>query len=315
MKSSTKNLPFFVRGYWYPIAFSNEVEASLTKVNLIGENIYLRRCRKGELLAYAEPKTKALLCGTTPGQDHAERLLSQELYGLVWIFAGPDELASTSSLPAFPEFDEGESTEEESRWKVLSGKYLWSSAHYSTILENSMDPAHTTFVHQGFGSAKDPVIADLKLEKHDTWGSASISSYPPDNWRQKYIYRRKRSQVTVTYSFFMPNIFKLEVSADGFNITLFTFSTPRHWTETETFWYWLRSGSGWFKSSLLDPLMRKRMSITFAEDEAVVNTIVPKAVPLMQDDQIPLACDTLSCHYRRLLRKSLEEGQIVFQMF
>ena len=83
-----------------------------------------------------------------------------ELYGMAWIWMGEADLADPALLPQVPHFgDEG--------WALIDGGYQHHPSSYLNIVENLMDPAHTTFVHkQTIGNpaaASEPV----KMEKSD----------------------------------------------------------------------------------------------------------------------------------------------------
>src|SRR5258707_5901357 len=105
-------------------------------------------------------------CVHVPGQDTippTARVRSfpvAERYGLVWIWMGEASLADTASLPVIENYAAP-------GWELIDGGYQHHPSNYLNIVENLMDPAHTTFVHRQ--TIGNPLASDVpvKTERSD----------------------------------------------------------------------------------------------------------------------------------------------------
>jgi 5,5'-dehydrodivanillate O-demethylase len=113
-----------LRRYWYPVAAAEELRAAHAKrVRLLGEDLVLYRAGDG---AY----------GLHPEHAKAQRYEVQELGGLVFAYLGP---APVPELPRLDGF-------------VLPGTVRMVGTavvpcNWLQIMENSLDPVHTEWLH------------------------------------------------------------------------------------------------------------------------------------------------------------------------
>ena len=107
-----------------------------------------------------------------------------ERYGLIWVWMGDPALADPGSLPKITKHGEP-------GWDVLEGGYQYHPSNYRNIIENLMDPAHTTFVHSN--TIGNPLAGDEPLiaEKTDQY----IVAYRWIEKTQPTPYDRKRLNV------------------------------------------------------------------------------------------------------------------------
>ncbi len=162
-----------MRRYWHPIAATSEMDGKWTKrIRLLGEDLVLFKDRQGRfgLITEACPHRRASLGFGIPTQDgircpyhgwafgHDGRCLEQpnepeksafrhkvktpayaveEMGGMFWAYLGPQE-----SKPLLPRID-GFVTDGAVR---MLGKAL-IPANWLQIMENSLDPIHTEWLH------------------------------------------------------------------------------------------------------------------------------------------------------------------------
>jgi phenylpropionate dioxygenase-like ring-hydroxylating dioxygenase large terminal subunit len=93
------------------------------------------------------PKEQKLPCAFAPSYPTAE------LYGIVWVFPGEPELATTCQLPQVPEYSDPDCL-----MIPVTGLF---KAHFSICNENTMDVFHG-FLHKNLQGWFDPVL--LKLQ-------------------------------------------------------------------------------------------------------------------------------------------------------
>ena len=118
------------------------------------------------------------------GPSSRIRVLSypvREAGGLLWVFMDPFYLSSssTNTLPEIPE----ESVMSQDEFNSSAGIWIHSAwpISYLSMLENSLDPSHAPFVHEGFGAPGG-------------------MTYSPDNAQPMQIYR-VTTPMTVTDGF------------------------------------------------------------------------------------------------------------------
>lgn len=90
----------------------------------------------------------------------------RERYGLIWVFFGDAERASTTAMPEIPELE----AEGEGRWACVPVDGTWA-AHHSMIIDNVSDFTHE-FLHR-----KHKPFADSKLTSLETNERGVFVSY------------------------------------------------------------------------------------------------------------------------------------------
>jgi phenylpropionate dioxygenase-like ring-hydroxylating dioxygenase large terminal subunit len=163
----------FVRNAWYPSAWESEIGETPFARTLLGEPVVLFRDATGQIAALVDrcPHRLAPLslgecvngnlrcgyhgmqfggdgaCVHIPGQNiipSGAKVAAYPIvlrYGLVWLWMGAAEAADPALLPQVRRHGAA-------GWEVLSDGYQLHRCNYRIIVENLMDPAHTTFVHK-----------------------------------------------------------------------------------------------------------------------------------------------------------------------
>lgn len=182
----------FVRNSWYAAAWVEEIGDTPFSRTILDEPMVLFRNDEETVSVLADQCPHRLLplsmgvctnghircgyhgmefdgsgqCTSIPGQStipptaRVQSYPSVQRYGIVWVWMGEPDAADESLLPVVQKYGE-------EGWGLLDQGYQHHPASYRIIIENLMDPAHTTFVHKmtiGNPSAKDTPV---KVERRD----------------------------------------------------------------------------------------------------------------------------------------------------
>ena len=163
----------YMRRFWQPICFSDELNDLPRRVKILGEELVVFRdssgavgllelhCpHRGTSLEFGLIDGKGIRCcyhgwlfaadGTileTPGEP-AESTLKERLYhgaypthehrGIVFAYMGPPD-----QQPPFPVYD----SYSRPGYRLIPGRQYFYPCNWLQIMENTMDPAHTAFLH------------------------------------------------------------------------------------------------------------------------------------------------------------------------
>ena len=163
----------YMRRFWQPVCFSDELKDLPLKVRILGEDLVAFRDQSGEVgllelhcphrgtsLEFGLVGQKGIRCcyhgwlfdcdGTileTPGEPADSTLKDRlfhgaypvhEAFGLVFAYLGPPE-----EKPPFPIYD----SLVRKGFRVMPGQKWSYPCNWLQIMENTMDPAHTAFLH------------------------------------------------------------------------------------------------------------------------------------------------------------------------
>lgn len=301
----------YVRNHWYAAAWMSELGEKPFKRRLLDEPVVMflkadgtpaaliDRCpHRLAPLSFGECADGKIRCGYhgmefdangtcthIPGQDiipPAAKVQSfpvAERFGLVWIWMGDPSLANESKIPTIKRHGvEG--------WEVLDGGYQCHNSNYLNIVENLMDPAHTTFLHKqtiGNPAAKNEPV---KVEKGDDHVVAyrwleNTKQSPFDKSVMKYDGEVDRAQY---FYYFPPSLSLVEICSmasgqehidenmdRGLRTFSYKFLTPESADSTHFFWLHVRNyqlGNEEWVAQLL-----KNLDKTYQEDHDIVAAI------------------------------------------
>jgi phenylpropionate dioxygenase-like ring-hydroxylating dioxygenase large terminal subunit len=163
----------YLRRFWQPVCFSDELKDLPLRLRILGEDLVAFRdgsgaagllelhCpHRGTSLEFGLVGDKGIRCcyhgwlfdvdGTileTPGEPATTTLKDRlchgaypvhEAHGLVFAYLGPPE-----AKPAFPTYD----SFLRPGYRVIPGRKYYYPCNWLQIYENTMDPAHTAFLH------------------------------------------------------------------------------------------------------------------------------------------------------------------------
>jgi len=330
----------WIKNRWYAAAWGDEVGRTLLARTFFGENavlfrkedgapaMLLDRCpHKGAPLSLGELKGDVLACpyhglefdcaGTCvriPSQPNippTAKVRSYpcvERYGLVWFWPGDPSKADESSL-----FEVG--NHGAPGWDCIEGPYTLFPASIENILDNLVDPAHTSFVHKKTIGGPDAADVPLSVEQDgDTivvgrW----IENSKPVAVMQQYGDFASLVDRWQFYSLFLPNISLVDmgaVDAGGarddasrdrrYRTLSYAMLTPETANTTHYFWFVLRTFACGDQEVSAD--LRRAYIDTFDEDRALLGAIQRNSGD-MQGGSVRLAIDNASIRVRRALER------------
>jgi phenylpropionate dioxygenase-like ring-hydroxylating dioxygenase large terminal subunit len=322
-----------LKNFWYAVEQSSLITEKPKKVTVLGQELALFRKANGKVVALSNlcvHRGGSLADGWTEGDcvrcpyhgwkfDADGRCVEipannkslpipkkaqvdaypvEEHYGLVWVFLGDLPAAERPPIPPFPEFgQEG--------WRALYGEFTWK-AHYSRVVENGVDIAHTPFVHaNSFGNREEPEIGDHEIETTETSAQTSITLMPPlPKGLWKFI-RRKRTPVRASLAVYMPNVTRLDLKFGTWNTIVFDVNIPVDEKTTRTIYVQLRN---FFTGAWADRDSRRRMMKIFKEDQKTVESQRPELLPYDLGAELHIKSDGMAVAYRKLRKKYLDMG-------
>ncbi len=318
---------------WHPVAQSHEVlkDAPLS-VKLLDQAVVLWRDNEGAVQAFVDRcphrgarlsmgrvenghlecpyhgwqfasggqcvKVPAVPDFVPPATQRVKSFDVQEAYGLVWVRLqeGEAENANAAALPAFA------AESDEHLRKVNCGPYD-VAASAPRIIENFLDMSHFGFVHEGWlGSRDATAMAAYKVESTATGVLATgcKAVQPQSNLHStsaaevEYTY-----EVTAPYTAVLTKIPEEGTSKQGWREQIGLFICP---ITPDTSRVWFRLAVADFEST--DAQLREFQHTIFVQDQPVLESQLPKALPLDPRAEMHSAADRMSSAYRRYLKAS-----------
>lgn len=312
------------RTLWHPVAQSSEVVSAPLSVQLLEQSVVLWRNAEGQAQAFVDRcphrgarlsmgrvengnlecpyhgwqfstggqcvKVPAVPEFTPPATQRVKAFEVQEAYGLVWVRLEP----SDSQLPMFA------AESDEHLRKVNCGPYD-VAASAPRIIENFLDMSHFGFVHEGWlGSRDATAMATYKVEATDTGVIATgcKAVQPQSNLHStqaaevQYTY-----EVTAPYTALLVKIPEEGSSKQGWRESIGLFICP---VTPDTSRVWFRLAVADFEST--DEQLQKFQHTIFVQDQPVLESQLPKALPLDPRAEMHSAADRMSSAYRRFLK-------------
>lgn len=227
---------------------------------------------------------------TPPASQRVQAFEVQEAFGLIWVRLE----SSDSQLPVF-----AAETDKHLR-KVNCGPYD-VAASAPRIIENFLDMSHFGFVHEGWlGSRDATAIATYKVESTSTGVLATgcKAVQPQSNLHStqaaevEYTY-----EVTAAYTAVLTKIPEEGTSKQGWREQIGLFICP---VTPETSRVWFRLAVADFEST--DEQLQTFQHTIFVQDQPVLESQLPKALPLDPRAEMHSAADRMSSAYRRFLK-------------
>jgi phenylpropionate dioxygenase-like ring-hydroxylating dioxygenase large terminal subunit len=298
----------FAKNHWYPAAWARELGDAPLGRRMLDEPVVLFRQKDGAIAALSDrcphrlvPLSMGVLvdrgircgyhglefdgsgrCVHVPSQDSippSAKVRSYpvaERYGLVWVWMGDAALADPARLPVIDNHGAP-------GWELIDGGYQHHPSNYLNIVENLMDPAHTTFVHrQTIGNplaSSEPV----KMERGDGHIVAFkwlLNSQPSPFDKQIMDFQGKSVDRGQFFYYHVPCMSRVDIctmpagldhSEENMNLGLrnnsYKFLVPETGSATHFFWLHLRNyrlaDQEWSEK------MRVNLEKTFLEDRAI----------------------------------------------
>ena len=325
---------------WYAAGWSTEITGSLLRRTLFGEDVVLFRTEdgtpavlldrcphKGMPLSLGERKGDVVVCPyhglefdrrgqctRIPGQDRippdakVRSFPCIERYGLVWFWPGAAESADERTLFQFRNHGAP-------GWECAQGPYTLFPASLENILDNLVDPAHTTFVHKKTIGGADAAEVPLTVQQDGDnmvvgrW----IENSEPVPVMKRYGNFAGRVDRWQQYHLYLPNISLVDMGAvetsaprdeaardSRYRTLSYAVLTPETAQTTHYFWFVLRTfalGNAAVTADLLHAYVE-----TFDEDRVLLGALQRRGGD-MYAGSLRLAIDNASIRMRRTLER------------
>lgn len=225
---------------------------------------------------------------------------TQEKYGWVWVFLGDLPEDRRPRIPElFPEFDDTD------RWRRIPYQFE-AQANWMRFEENSLDTAHTNFVHRAFGAKRTPQLAASAIELTE-WGARVAREKPAPQLDQKSgeiakLLAADRRSTNVTLEFSLIGLcHRIQPTfREGMSQINFTARTPID--------AWRSRAIGWqARNYLLEPEHdAERMAgilLAVEEDLRVVEKVVPPLTPASLTDEFLTETDGMEVAFRKAVAR------------
>ncbi|MDQ3234016.1 MAG: aromatic ring-hydroxylating dioxygenase subunit alpha [Pseudobdellovibrionaceae bacterium] len=220
----------------------------------------------------------------------------QERYGWLWVYIGDLAADQRPPLPEYPLYGAD-------GWRSVHGTFHWD-AHYSQVMDNAVDMAHTAFVHKKT-FANPALVPDYEIAKNEWGAGTTIPHEPrPPKGLWKFFHPTRRT-VTVTLEFHMPNIVCMSTDAGSIRFSLIVAHTPVNERQTISHWLMIRN---FLRVRAGDWDSTYRVQKILSEDKAILESISPLSVPLSPSSQVHARADQLSLTYRRYRKRFIDMG-------
>ena len=298
----------FAKNHWYAAAWASEIGDTPFARRLLGEPVVLFRQADGRIAALLDrcphrlvPLSMgvclggAIRCGyhglmfngagaciKVPGQaliPPKARVRSfpvAERYGLVWIWPGDPGLADEAALPTLAKHGAP-------GWDLIEGGYQHHPSNYLNIVENLMDPSHTTFLHRQ--TIGNPLAAEapVRMERDETHVVAFkwLDNTEPSQFdRQVRAFSGAAVDRGQFFHFFLPSISWVDIVTlpageartdtardRGLRTNSYKFLTPE--TERSTHFFWLHLRNYAVGDAAWSAKIRANLEQTYLEDREV----------------------------------------------
>lgn len=227
-----------------------------------------------------------------------------ERFGWVWVFLGDRPEEERPPLPELPEF-------EKPGWRAVHGSFLWK-AGFSRVVENTVDVAHTPFVHRNsFGNSEDPTMPDYEVVTRASGVEATVTLASPEPRGLSRLVLGPDARNTVGLVIDMVSFNRLTTTmARGWGLSILFAHTPVDEHTTLTRFIQVRNFlTFWFA----DGFARRFSLQIIREDQAIVEAQTPQHVPTDGRADLSLRSDALSLAYRALLALAEQRGDRIDQ--
>ena len=298
----------FARNHWYAALWARELGDAPVGRRLLGEPIVLFRKKEGGIAALTDrcphrlvPLSMGVLvdrgircgyhglefdasgrCVHAPGQDSIPPTAQvgsfpvAERYGLVWVWMGNPALADAASLPVIQHYDSA-------GWELIDGGYQHHPSNYLNIVENLMDPSHTTFVHRltiGNPQASNEPVKTERTDDHIVAYKWLLNSQPSPMDKQIMDFQGGSVDRGQFFYYHVPSMSRVDIvtmpaglehteenMSRGLRNNSYKFVVPE--TDSSTHFFWLHLRNYKVGDREWSDKMRNNLEKTFLEDREI----------------------------------------------
>ncbi len=316
---------------WHPVALSDAVVSAPLPVRLLDQELVLWRDAQGQVQAFVDRcphrgarlslgrvqdgqlecpyhgwqfasggqcvKVPAVPAFVPPAKHCVASYGVQEAHGLVWVQLAPDADGQPATpLPVF------EAEADERLRKLNCGPYD-VEASAPRIIENFLDMSHFGFVHEGWLGSRDATeMSHYEVETTERGVKATgCKAIQP----QSNLHSTKPAEVDYTYEVTAPYTALLTKvpesgsSKQGWREAIGLFVCP---VTPERSRVWFRLAVADFDST--DEQLQQFQHTIFTQDQPVLESQMPKPLPLDAKAELNSPADRMSVAYRRYLKAS-----------
>jgi vanillate O-demethylase monooxygenase subunit len=272
----------FVRNHWYAAAWSDELSDKPLARRLLGEPVVLFRQSDASVAALIDRCPHRLVplslgvctqgrircayhglefdgtgrCVHIPAQERippkaqTRSFPVTERYGLIWVWMGEADAVDEIQLPQVEKLGQP-------GWDVLSGGYQHHPSSYQNIIENLMDPSHTTFLHArtiGNPLASDKPVTTEKTDRYIVAYRWLENTDPSPHDRRRLEVGDVKVDRGQFFYFYLPSVSRVETIvlpagtprdeenlSKGLRTYSYKFLTPETASTTHFFWLHVRN--------------------------------------------------------------------------
>lgn len=325
-----------LRHFWHPVAYSSEVTDKPHAAMLMGEKLVIARLgdalvamqdrcpHKGAALSLGQVVDCRLECPyhgwqfddkgdcvRIPAREEMATVMNRkvrrhhatESAGIVWVCLADQPKYAP---PVFPEQHDPE-------FRVLQGRtYDWQTSS-PRRLENFVDFAHFSFVHDGsIGSRENPRVEAVKV-----WREDNVMRFDRSGVKEPGVGKKKELlgltddwiEPTNVYHVTMPHTVHLKrIFPNGKRYVLFMAASPVDATTTRSFWWQARDFG---TEAEHDAFFMDFEDEVLAEDKPIIESQTPIQMDLAGElarQEMPVRhADIVSVEYRRWLLELTNE--------
>ncbi len=335
----------FLRNVWYVAAWGDELGERPLSTRVLGEKICLYRDSAKEPVAIEDfcphrrmPLSMGRICGDAlecayhgltfdrqgaciaapangdqiPANARVWAYPCVERYGLIWIWMGDPDKASTDDIFEVEHFDEPD-------WGYNRGEAIDVDCNYEYINDNLLDPSHVAWVHAstfGESSTRDTPLA---VTKTDTGVIVSrwMLDCEPAPFYKKVIgfegncdrlqhYEVRYPSHAIIRAVFTPAGTGGEggnLHPDVFFMDSYNFMTPVDERRTRYYWFQMRNVRP--NDDEVSRIMSEGVRTAFEEDRVVLNAL-QRGMDEKPEDYISLRSDRGGFEFRRELKARVD---------
>ncbi|MBM3513414.1 MAG: Rieske 2Fe-2S domain-containing protein [Alphaproteobacteria bacterium] len=239
--------------------------------------------------------------GKIPARAKVDSYPIEEKYGLVFCFLGDLPESERPPIIDMPEYADP-------AWRTTVQAFGWR-ADWQRAMENSLDPAHTEFVHPSMGyqgERADYDVPDLAVHEH-VWGVGTMTTFvSPDLPHEKMKGLKGAGQMeagSTTWGVGQ-SVTKLHFSPIAW-AHQYTFTTPvdRHHIKR-----WFLQARNFRTQPEMDTPVNERNNIVMLQDKVVVERLAPFCTPESSTEEVLVKSDLVIVSFRDKLKEFERRG-------
>ncbi|MDX2141981.1 MAG: aromatic ring-hydroxylating dioxygenase subunit alpha [Rhodospirillaceae bacterium] len=230
-----------------------------------------------------------------PKRARIDSYPTAEKYGWIWVFLGDLTEAERPHIPdLFPEYDD-------ETWTKIPYRFE-AKCNWMRMEENSLDTAHTNFVHKAFGARANPKLSAAPIEPTE-WGARVTRTKPAPAREAKSgeiakLLSEDRAQTAVTLEFSVIGVCHRihPTFRPGMSQINFTARTPIDRFRTRAIGWQARN---YLPGEQHNPERMAGIQQAVAEDLRVVEKVKPPLTPPTLSDEFLTETDGMELAFRR----------------